>query len=103
MLRGELCFSFCYGFFIRHFADHYIGYRFRVDPVPGVHKSCMKYKYFQHPGTYAERRDWYAAEGLGRRKRSPRLLPTNWDDYGRSNINRTWKNNKFKRQWMKNH
>jgi hypothetical protein len=104
MVRGDYSFSFVWSCAAKVWPDDfYVAYRFRIDPVPGIHKSCMGYKYIRRClHTRNEKRAWYAAEGLGRKKRGPRHLPTDWDDFGR-NLSKTWKNKKVKRQWMKNH
>jgi hypothetical protein len=83
--------------------DH--SFRFRIDPVPGVHKLCNSYftSYYKTPKTSNEKRQWYASEGYGRRKRSPRYLADSWDDYPRADryYDSSWKKNKIRKQWMK--
>jgi len=101
MIRGDVWFSFVWNSCAKTWPDdYYQPYRFRIDPVPGIHKSCQKYKYIRNRlHTHNERCAWFAGEGLGRSKRSPHLLPTDYEDFARSNINKSWKNRKIRKQW----
>jgi len=78
-------------------------YRYRVDPVPHIHKYGNGH-YYRLVATTNERKQWYNAIEQGvtpRRRRSPRLLPNAWDDRVISTQgNRSWKRQKKQKQWM---
>ena len=82
-----------------------VPFRFRYDSVPGIHKHRVSYfkSYYKTPKTTNEKRLWYASEGYGRSRRSPRYLAEAWDDYPRADryYDSSWKKNKIRRQWMK--
>ena len=87
------------------FSGKFIYFRFRIDPVPGIH--CRRGWFgcwYKKPKSRNEKRQWYASEGYGRLARSPFNLPDAWDDYQRGDVDtrKSWKNKKIKRQWMKN-
>lgn len=82
-----------------------IAFRYRIDPVPGIHSFRGWFKcWYKRPKTMNEKRAWFNSEGYGRNRRSPRNLPDPWDDYHRSDVRtrKSWKNKKIKKQWMKN-
>lgn len=86
------------------FSGKFLHFRFRIDPVPGVHDYHGWFgNWFKTPKSTNEKRQWFASEGYGRWKRSPFNLPDPVDDYQRSDIRtrKSWKNKKIKRQWMK--
>lgn len=63
--------------------------------------SARKHGYFRRPRTTQERRWNEAHRKYVRGRRSPKLLPTTWDDMYKSSVDsRSWKD-KFKkrRQW----
>lgn len=97
MIRGDLAFCFVWigG---NSYYDNFLPYRFRIDPVPGIH--CWHFRHFyKRPRSMNEKRAWYNSEGFGRARRSPRLLPDAWDDYPRGKQGKSWKNRKIKKQW----
>lgn len=78
-----------------------ISCRFRVDPVPSTGKSTRYRNYLRYPKTTQERRYAEAHKGYIRGRRSKCNLPNAWDDIYRSNVsNKSWKNQKKKKQWM---
>lgn len=101
-IKGEIYFEFAYNRWAQNYEDHFVAYRFRTDPVPGVHKNSNGY-YFKRPRHANEERQWYAAEGLGRAKRNALHLPDSYDDYPRGKTGKSWKNRKIQHQWMKHH
>ena len=79
-----------------------LSYTFRYDPVPGIHKyKASKRSYFRTGmNCLQEKKAWYNAEGLGRAARSPRNLPSDYDDIPASNRSTCWKHStKKRRQW----
>jgi hypothetical protein len=78
-------------------------YRYRLDPVPHVHKYSNGH-YYRRARTTSERKQWYVSVEQGvtpRRRRSPRLLPDSWDDRLISTHgNHSWKRQKKRKQWM---
>jgi hypothetical protein len=103
MVRGDLAFCFVWSGGSSYYYDNFLPYQFRIDPVPGIHNISGSYRYFKHPRHMNEERAWYASEGFGRGKRSPRNLPDDWDDFQRGDVGsgKSWKNRKIKHQWMK--
>jgi hypothetical protein len=92
-------------FVIKNYKRELFAFRFRIDPVPFIHKTGTRYfgTYYRVPKIMNEKRQW--DNEYGRRKRSPRCLPDAWDDYQRSDIRtrKSWKKcRKVKKQWMKN-
>jgi hypothetical protein len=75
-------------------------YRYRIDPVPFVHKKRGKFRnWYKTPRVMNEKRQW--DREYTRLKRNPKNLPDPYDDYPRSDIyDRSWKKHKKKRQWM---
>lgn len=82
-----------------------VTFRFRIDPVPGIHKNSWHFgQFYKKPRYRNERKQWYASEGYGRNKRNPYYLPNDWNDRVRSDVynNRSWKKSrKVKKQWQK--
>lgn len=79
-------------------------FRFRFDPVPGVHHYRNTIANgIRHMKTTQERRMSFAcAKKYVRCKRNFRNLPEAWDDKWPAIIEeRCWKRTKKKRQWMK--
>lgn len=80
-------------------------FHFRIDPVPYTRKRHWTFRsHYKTPKTTNEKRQWYASEGYGRGKRSPRYLADSWDDYPRADryYDSCWKKNrKVRRQWQK--
>ena len=84
-----------------------IAFRYRFDPVPGVHKSGRSYfkLWYKTPRTINEKRQWFNSEGYGRAKRSPLNLPDPYNDHHRADryYDTSWKKTrKVYRQWQKN-
>ena len=84
-----------------------IPFRYRFDPVPGVHKSGRSYfrLWFKTPKHMNEKRQWFCSESYGRWKRSPKNLQDPWNDHRRADryFDKSWKKSrKVKRQWSKN-
>ena len=81
-------------------------YRFRMDPVPYIHKYGNGH-YYRRVKTTNERKNWYASIDQGvfpRRRRGPRLLPDTWNDIPVSSYvcySRSWKKVKKRKQWMR--
>jgi hypothetical protein len=80
-------------------------YRFRFDPVPGIHKDKWSFSnVYRKPRYKNERKQWYADKKFVRAKRRPIRLPNDWNDRVRSDVynNKSWKKNKkVRKQWMK--
>lgn len=78
-------------------------FRYRVDPVPHVHKYGNGH-YYRRVSTTGEKRQWFDAIDQGvipRRRRSPRMLRDTWDDLPVSTIgHHSWKCQKKRKQWM---
>jgi len=78
-------------------------YRYRMDPVPHVHKYGNGH-YHRRMRTTNERRQWESSIEQGvipRRRRSPRMLPNTWDDFFISaQGNHSWKRQKKSKQWL---
>lgn len=81
-------------------------FHYRCGPVPRIHKTKGSYfkAHYKKPKTANERKAWYASEGYGRLKRGPFNIPNAWDDHPRADryLDKSWKKNKIRRQWMKN-
>jgi len=90
-------------FFNGHLKRRYIVYRYRFDPVPGIHKR-KKYSIFKRPKTTQERKYACSPEHKPyvRGKRRLPYLPEAWDDIYASNKynKRSWKKIKKRKQWM---
>ena len=103
---GEVLFKTTWVFGYHRYKNRPIFFRFRYDPVPGVRKWARSYfnSYYKTPKTRNERRAWGNSEGYGRARRSPINLPNAWDDHPRADryLDKSWKKNKIRRQWMKN-
>lgn len=86
---------------------HGKSFKFRFDPVPGVHKRRNRHRgYYRHPKTTSESRAWYVYKNSGaklrRVRRNPKNLPSIYDDRLVSNYNyRGWKRTKKRSQWMR--
>lgn len=78
-------------------------YKYRAEPVPGIHKFGHGFCY-KKMKTTQERRLCSTAIEQGvtvRGKRTCSMLPAVWDDKLRSDINnRSWKQSKKRKQWM---
>lgn len=85
-------------------STHGEAFRFRMEPVPGVHKYKKSSRgYYRHPRTTQELRlvEPHSEFVHIRRKRSKRYLPTWYDDLTiADNRQHGWKRSKKKRQWM---
>jgi len=84
-----------------------VPFRYRFEPVPGIHKSSGSYfkAWYKKPRTINEKRQWFNSEGYGRAKRSPLNLPDPYNDYHRADryYDTSWKKTrKVYRQWQKN-
>lgn len=84
----------------------WLKYKFRHDPVPDIHK-ISNHKYYRNPKTSQELKMYYAHCELVRirGKRTPRGLPTSYDDLSRSDHVKyykpnSWKMLKKRKQWM---
>ena len=78
-------------------------FRYRYDPVPGVHHYRKGRSYYRHIATVQELR-WYHAhkdEVKIRAKRTPRFLPNLWDDVPYARREKGWKRTKKRKQWVK--
>lgn len=78
-----------------------MNFRYRIDPVPYIHKKRFG-NFLRNPKTFQETREndkkEYEKYVRGKRKR----LPTVYDEFWRSNgRNKSWKNQKIKKQWQK--
>lgn len=103
---GEVLFKLTWVFGYHRYKNRPIFFRFRCDPIPGVRKGGCNYfsSYYKTPKTVNEKKAWFASEGYGRAKRNIRNLPEPWDDHPRADryLDKSWKKNKIRRQWMKN-
>lgn len=70
--------------------------KFRVDPVPHIGSNRFAQN-FRRPKSTNEKRQWDPE--YGRLKRSPSLLPDEYDDKYRSG-SKSWKSKKKQKQWM---
>jgi hypothetical protein len=91
-------------FFCKHqIKSRYVVYRYRFDPVPGIH-NYKNYNLFRKPATTQEKK--YACDPEHkpyiRGKRRLSYLPEAWDDiFISNNLNkRSWKKIKKRKQWM---
>ncbi len=85
--------------YYKHPIYYKIGFRFRIDPVPGLMCWRGQGKYYKHPHSTQEMRMYYAQDSFYTRgKRKPINLPTVYDDCCR-NLDRNWKRTKRKNQW----
>jgi len=103
---GEVLFKTTWVFGLHRYKNRPLFFRFRCGPVPGIRNwSGGSYfsSYYKTPKTQNERKAWYNSEGYGRAKRAPINLPNAYDDRQRSDrsLDRSWKKNKIRRQWMK--
>jgi hypothetical protein len=74
-------------------------FRFRIDPVPGVHKYGSYARYYRKLRTTQEKRWNIPHREYVRPKR--KNLPDFWDDYYISKERtKSWKRTKKKKQWM---
>ncbi len=80
-------------------------YRYRYDPVPGIHKLHNTHrKYFRNPRTTQEIRFSYSHKQFVkiRGKRSKNSLPKAYSDLTISdNRIKSWKRTKKRKQWMR--
>lgn len=78
---------------------NYLG--FRNGPVPRTGKARNRYsELLRRPKTTQEIRDNSYDREFARGRRGKKYLPNHWDDILRSNYNnKSWKNQKNKRQW----
>jgi len=83
-------------------------YRYRMDPVPGVHNYSRCASYYKRPKTYQEIRENEGIKDLeeeygfklSRPNRNGANMLSWWDDVLKGNVgSRTWKNNKKKKQY----
>ena len=75
-------------------------YRFRQDPVPGIHSRCRYSKYLRHVRTTAELRANADTEYEKYVRPKRKHLPTLYDDIPRGNQKSWKKQSKKRKQWM---
>jgi hypothetical protein len=105
MEYGQVLYKNSYSLRYKGFYD--VPFRYRVDPVPDVHKSKRGYfgDYYKNFRVYKRERSlYYDHKEFVRVKRSPHCLPDPWDDIQRGDIGtrKSWKNKKVRKQYLKN-
>jgi len=104
MKHGQVVFKYSW---YKHYTKMVaVAFRYRYDPVPGIHRFKGTYfkSFYKTPQTTNERRAWFASEGYGRPRRNFMNLPEAWDDRSRADryFDSCWKKNrKVRRQWQK--
>lgn len=93
------------GIWIRQSKLNGIAYRFRIDPVPNIHKFTGSFRsFYKNPAVMQEQKLFFEHKKYVRGKRTIKNLPDSWDDRQRGDIKtrHSWKSKKIKKQWMKN-
>ena len=81
------------------FGRRNIRYRYRYDPVPGIHNN-NSYNYYRKPRTTQEKRKSFEYPELIRPNRRATLLPDSWADIYIDRPKRSWKRTKKEKQWV---
>jgi hypothetical protein len=75
-------------------------FRFRYDPVPGIHTDKSISNCFKKPKVTQERRKSFEYSKFIRAKRQNKGLPDPWDDIYIKRPLRNWKRSKKRKQWV---
>jgi len=83
-----------------YFGKNKYSFRFRYDPVPGIHTDKSISNCFKKPKVTQERRKSFEYSKFIRAKRQNKGLPDPWDDIYIKRPLRNWKRSKKRKQWM---